>query len=174
MTTSTPEPREEGFDRDLIDRLKGYDWRGVESTMFRLTKSQAERLVLALSAPPAPTNGGGSFTSSQRGWSDNEQAVWRVLWERLGCSSEEATTLTDAVFAALQPNPSQQGGAEERIARIIDPKGWETRDAQYRDIKGSTMHDKDRPLAFANADYYTRDSLTKANAILAALNTKGE
>lgn len=67
------------------------------------------------------------------------------------------------------------GGEREKIARIIDPKGWETRDGQYRDIHGSTMHDKDRPLAFANADYYTRDSLIKADTVLAALpSNEGE
>lgn len=63
--------------------------------------------------------------------------------------------------------PAEGAGEREEIARIMDPKGWETRDRQYEAIKRSTMHDKDRPLAFENADYYTRDSLTKADAILA-------
>lgn len=70
--------------------------------------------------------------------------------------------------AAAPAAPQAAGvGEREAIARIMDPKGWETRDRQYDAIKRSTMHDKDRPLAFANADYYTRDSLTKADAILA-------
>ena len=73
-----------------------------------------------------------------------------------------------AMLASAPAAPQAAGvGEREAIARIMDPKGWETRDRQYDAIKRSTMHDKDRPLAFANADYYTRDSLTKADAILA-------
>lgn len=44
-------------DQDLIDRIAGQNWRGVESTMFRLTKSQAEILATSLRAP---TDAGGA------------------------------------------------------------------------------------------------------------------
>lgn len=77
--------------------------------------------------------------------------------------------ITEYLRATPAPAAPQAAGVGEReaIARIMDPRGWETRDRQYDAIKRSTMHDKDRPLAFANADYYTRESLTKADAILA-------
>jgi len=49
------EKNDEGrYDRDLIDRLSAQDWRGVQSTLFRLTKSQAERLQAALSPSEQP------------------------------------------------------------------------------------------------------------------------
>ncbi|WP_336801445.1 hypothetical protein [Kaistia sp. MMO-174] len=41
-------------DADLIERLDAKDWRGVHSTLFRLTQSQAGRLRAMLAAAPQP------------------------------------------------------------------------------------------------------------------------
>ena len=90
----------------------------------------------------------------------------RLMFTPLIWAQMTAELAADAILN-LRPQPS--GETREQVARLIDPKGWEVRDSQYRDIKGSTMHDRDRPLAFANADYYTRDSLAKADAILALI-----
>lgn len=80
----------------------------------------------------------------------------------------KARKIVGRILSAAPAAPQAAGvGEREAIARIMDPKGWETRDRQYDAIKRSTMHDKDRPLAFANADYYIRDSLNKADACLA-------
>lgn len=106
-------------------------------------------------------------------WNEHEDAISDAISDSIDMDWTSRTG-AKAVVAWLNENaaapaaPQAAGvGEREAIARIMDPKGWETRDRQYDAIKRSTMHDKDRPLAFANADYYTRDSLTKADAILA-------
>lgn len=70
--------------------------------------------------------------------------------------------------------PSQEKLREE-IARIIDPHGWATRDRQTRLLsRMEARGEATPPGAYDSANYYARDSLAKADAILALPNPPPE
>lgn len=101
---------------------------------------------------------------------ENAEFLLGADFERLGDALDAAQAGMEARESRNEPQtpaPTTLNSEREAIARIIDPRGWETRDRQYADIKRSTMHDRDRPLALANADYYTRDSRDRADQIMA-------
>lgn len=139
MTTNTPEPREDGRKTCGVQQCDGvHHLDGDPTGTFSFPCPE-------LSAPPAPTNGGGCSdwveTEAERlcevFYDDGnpDSAAWPYREE------DEREKWRNVVRRTLQPNPTQQGG-EEVIERL-------------REIQ-------------------SRYPTIRLHAALAALNTKGE
>lgn len=62
---------------------------------------------------------------------------------------------------------SESTEMRELIARVIDPDGWVTRDRQMAALNRMAATDEPiPPEAYDGPNYYTRDALAKADAIL--------
>lgn len=72
---------------------------------------------------------------------------------------------------APNPPPSADSGVREKVARIIDPDGWATRDQQNREIDRiralGFMSEDDATRARASTAMYVDRSTGMADAILA-------
>lgn len=80
------------------------------------------------------------------------------------------TETVEGKALGVEPNDlDARAAALEQVARIIGPNGWRVRDHQYARIAQLTMSEGDRAIALEGADYYTRDSLEKARAVLSAV-----
>lgn len=77
--------------------------------------------------------------------------------------------MADPSWRKDAPAPATPEGLREKVARIIDPVGWETWDRQSREIDRIGLKGEDRNKAILSARFYVNKSLSKADAILAAL-----
>ena len=88
---------------------------------------------------------------------------------------EEAADLLDRLTdGELVATPPRVEADRETIARIIDPKAWRIRDEQYAAIDRLKLFPLDEAETKKAVDADIRDSLAKADAILAGRPTLSE
>lgn len=128
MTTNTPEPRKDGEAANALLIRRARETAELDGDFGSLTTPYAKLCLIALaneleralSAPAAPTNGGGGEAAARE--------ILAEEYERLGVGEGPYPTYAQlartgtgsftmcsirAVQRALQPQPTQQGGAEE-------------------------------------------------------------
>ena len=86
---------------------------------------------------------------------DNQWHLARLVW---------------SAMCAASPAPDLEG-LRERVARVIDPAGWETWDRQSREIDRIGLVGAERDRALESDRFYADRSLAKADAILSLLFT---
>jgi hypothetical protein len=114
------------FDAYLVEALDRQKWSGVASTLFRLTKSQADRLRATLTPRhEAPASEGERFTAEQA-WADllekadrnspEDSPMLLITWEEMADYMDRAQS--DACHEApaeLLSNPQELAPAEDPV-----------------------------------------------------------
>ncbi|KQY96413.1 hypothetical protein ASD25_00545 [Brevundimonas sp. Root1423] len=98
----------------LIAKIEGQAWGGVESTMFRVTRTEAEKVALDWLAQNINCEIDFGYDDSEEG----DPGCWRVHRVNGGINDREWTligqgaTPTDAILTALRPPPDSAGNSE--------------------------------------------------------------
>jgi len=145
-------------DQGLVDRIAGQNWLGIESTMFRLTQSQAESLSEALKAP---TDAGGAVSEV----ADLRQALDLALIRLGRMEPGDSRAVSDeyvAMAAAGTPHHNDEGRAIIGRAILIEgeaalsspqplQQGGEVTRAMIEAILAKHLANNPSQIAFGNA-----------------------
>ncbi|USN15183.1 hypothetical protein KIKIMORA_00360 [Brevundimonas phage vB_BpoS-Kikimora] len=93
----SPEPLPDDWDLE-VEVFGTYN----AATISREHAEVLRKLWSAYCALEMRLNAGDSFKTSQAPWSDTKQAVWRLIWNRYGESSEQAVKATDLIFEIIE------------------------------------------------------------------------
>lgn len=158
-----------------------YTWAAYMRDLYRIAHS-----LPALSSQPDRTEEGERPIKKTMtlNLTDEEMAVLEALSEKKDLSPPkvflQALKIYQLQDAGLHPDrpldtPARHEvsseGVREKIARIIDPDEWATRDRHYAGAKRVAANDDDLRSLLLSADSYVKRSLIKADAILDALSS---